>query len=132
MSLCDRCYAPGYCCRAIHLYQPGDNKEAVWFLDLSMKAQLEMSRPIDKENSFPIPFEIGRVTQSWIDMHTGRSKGIVEFKCPKLADNGRCGAHETRPWLCRDMQAGQGNICVHDGYNAEGTDEIDTVKLIGE
>lgn len=115
MSLCDRCFAPGQCCKRMYL----SNKEGpftVW-LDRDITEQMK-----DKE----LPFvAIGEILNKWVDeFGTGREYGVVLFTCPKLGKDGRCTIYENRPEVCKSFEAGSDPLCVHFG-GAEGTSDIE-------
>lgn len=132
MSLCDKCYAPGQCCKNIRVYG-GPNGEMVFWLDEPIGPQLQKYRglPVYDEPNGLIPFEIGKVLERWVDEKSGRPYGTISFQCPQLGDDGRCTIYESRPWLCWHFEPRGGEICVHQ-HATEGADEIDLIKLMEE
>lgn len=94
MSLCDACLSPGACCKRMvlnsSLYGPGlgpQSRESAEHLALRLA----------------LPFFPARQ----------REDGIWEWACTELQPDGRCGAYEDRPQVCRDYAAGSDALCVH-------------------
>lgn len=104
---CDRCAAPGMCCKAFFLSM----SFPVGSLPASVSAVVE-------QNMGPHPFTpLRRIT-----LREGYNPDAdVEhwlFGCSALQPDGRCGVYDKRPQLCRDYTAGQDPMCVH--YVHEG------------
>lgn len=110
MSLCDRCYAPGQCCKHFSLYGPG-GKMTFW-----LEGGGTVSEHLERHE---LPF--APVLEGEYEDDHGRRYGSYHFECPKLTPEGRCSIYEDRPRLCRAFEpAGGSKLCVHSG-GAEGT-----------
>lgn len=95
-SLCDKCYAPGQCCKALALVGsagPLSGEEA--------RVQIALQE---------LPFK---------EHLQGNAAGL--FYCTKLQPDGRCGDYENRPYLCREFEPGADPLCVH-WRGAEGAE----------
>lgn len=97
MSLCDRCVAPGACCRNLAL--TGGN--------LLMADLIAADAPEES-------------AQKWLDHHgfpmfrPARVFGHAwRFDCTALGADGRCTIYEDRPDLCRRYEPEQDGLCVH-------------------
>lgn len=105
MTLCDKCFAPGQCCKNLTLSRNG-KAWTVWQGD----ADAAMERR-------GLPFRSLEVIGQWSD-----AEGTWEehsWYCPKLGEDGRCTIYEDRPDICRNYKPGSDPLCVH--YNgAEG------------
>lgn len=99
MSLCDRCYAPGHCCKDFAL-----NESTVW-TDQDHNAFV-------KEHE--LPFRVSRIVSEHTD-DAGRPYAEVRYSCPALLPTGRCGIYDTRPLACRLYQPLDDGLCVHFG-----------------
>ena len=122
MSLCDRCYAPGNCCRQFAL-ENADGKPSFWIAD-GLGAVYEW---LEKYSLPFVPKEIHRVGRDRRDL----SWATWWFKCPKLLPDGRCGIYEARPQLCRDFEAGgDSHLCVHMNGVAEAGDPTLGVEFV--
>ncbi|UGY15168.1 YkgJ family cysteine cluster protein [Bradyrhizobium septentrionale] len=110
MSLCDRCYAPGQCCRVMHLSQNGEPL-TVW-TDEDVSAQAR---------AHGLPFEPIAPLSSYVDPESGRPYATFEWTCPKLGADGRCTIYEDRPDVCRSFEAGSDPLCVHFNGAEAGT-----------
>lgn len=114
MSLCDRCYMPGACCRHLIFSRPGRGSETFW---LDGSEDLQLASIIG-----PHPFKVAEVLSrdSGLD---GIEYGSVRWSCRNLTDSGRCGDYDNRPALCRDFEAGSDALCVHwrGAEGGEGT-----------
>lgn len=108
-SLCDSCFAPGYCCRRLNFF--GGKGEQTYWLDEPIEPQLRSG--MSKDTDRPVPFRIAKVREQYTDKESGRPYGHVDFSCVNLTPEGRCGDYENRPWLCRHFEPASGNICVH-------------------
>jgi Fe-S-cluster containining protein len=121
-SLCDKCYAPGACCKFLYLnlQEAGGGP---WMTEVSHEAVADIDRQLDL-NVLPFEF-IGWV---WLHKYDGEPlRGVPMFNCPQLLPNGRCGIYEDRPALCRNFEEGSEPLCVH--YNGEAGDP--TVPIDG-
>jgi Fe-S-cluster containining protein len=122
MSLCDKCYAPGQCCRRMHL--TGFDGLTFWKDDYPIETARHL---LDSQG---IPFSIHSIASSSKD-ENGREYIAFWYTCSLLLPNGRCGSYENRPQLCRDFEPASERLCVHyRGAEAgDPTVSIDTVAL---
>lgn len=111
MSLCDKCFSPGACCKRLSL-STGGGVILVWD-DEDPVEQLK-DRMYEPEPGRPMPFVPLEGMNSFQDPD-GRSYSSYWWKCTQLLPNGRCGVYENRPELCRSFEPGSGHLCVH--YN---------------
>jgi Fe-S-cluster containining protein len=110
-SMCDRCYAPGACCRSLYLFR-GDKPWTVW--------QGEADASMIEAG---LPFRSRGRRAAWIDGGTGRTYEAHLWDCSALdAATGRCSIYERRPQLCRDLEPLTTPLCVH-WNGAEGGEE---------
>lgn len=110
MSLCDRCFAPGQCCKRIQFYS---GTEMTLWLDEPLEPQLRAMLHADDRDR-PMPFRsIDGTVRELRDEETGRPYGTMTFSCVNLTPDGRCGDYENRPWLCRTFEPGSDRLCVH-------------------
>lgn len=111
-SLCDRCFAPGQCCRHLHLSMAGGRNLTTWVGDGESERQMA---------DMGLPFVALDVLQGpWIhtapgDPHDGREYVRHVWGCPKLDGAGRCTIYDDRPDLCRRFEPGSDRLCVHFG-----------------
>src|SRR5689334_12410170 len=104
---CDRCVAPGTCCKSFEL-----SKEfAIGQTPESLKKWLE-------ENNFPFtPLIRSNIYCTSENSHIANSAvHWVEkwrFACTKLGEDGRCTIYEDRPDLCKKYTAGCDTMCIH-------------------
>ena len=103
MSMCDRCYAPGQCCKTMGLSIAGGDPLTVW-TDEPIAPQMAAQG---------LPFETFMPLELFTDAETGRPYGTFLWRCTKLQPDGRCGIYEARPALCRSFEAGSDQLCVH-------------------
>lgn len=106
MSLCDRCLAPGECCKLMHLSNQAGDPSTEWVdggFDGIVKSLQLRGLPFE-----PV-VEIGR----WTDEESGREYANYLYRCTKLLPNGRCGIYEDRPDLCRRYEPASDRLCVH-------------------
>lgn len=95
-SMCDRCLAPGHCCKRLTLSGTVDGERIQDPMSfekaehLALKARLWMMRPAHQ-----------------------REDGRWQWSCTQLLPNGRCGIYEDRPQLCRLYRPGEDGLCVH-------------------
>ena len=112
-SLCDRCYAPGACCRNMMLY-------AIDGVELFQRAG-EDARALLPERlaQAGLPFEPlapGLRHRS----PEGDPVLIWMFRCRSLGPDGRCGIYERRPAICRNYVERSDPLCVHYGGSEAG------------
>lgn len=114
MSLCDRCYAPGACCKRMYLTSRDGGEAPRSRLDQgprmirrALRRQELPFEPIERAELLTDPD--GQQFETWV------------YRCRALQDDGRCGIYDRRPQLCRDYPAGGDRMCVHHG-GAEGVD----------
>jgi Fe-S-cluster containining protein len=113
-SLCNKCYAPGACCRGFGLnggtFASGMKEEA--------------ARDLAKEYNLPfVPMKYDG--EKWI------------WSCPKLGDDGRCTIYHNRPEPCRLFEPASDMLCVHYngaeyGDNSVSMDVVINEKIEGE
>jgi Fe-S-cluster containining protein len=111
-SLCDRCYAPGQCCKGFTLFTPEGEERTFWVEgDDTVEDYLG-------EHELPFTPEL---LEEFADPETGRKYGSYRFSCAKLDGDGRCSIYDDRPEICRNFEpAGGSLLCVHS-FGAEGT-----------
>lgn len=51
----------------------------------------------------------------------GRPYATIDFNCPWLLPNGRCGSYENRPEICSNFEPASAYLCVHY-RGAEGSE----------
>ena len=112
MSICDRCYAPGQCCRVMHLSSNGEPMTVWTDKDVATQA-----------HDRGLPFEPIAPMQTYIDPESGRPYAVFEWRCTKLAADGRCTIYADRPDVCRQFEALSDPLCVHFGGAEAGADE---------
>lgn len=100
-SLCDRCYAPGACCREMGLHShdlriPRGDTEHYMLISSERKANILM-------DVLNLPFRFKE----------NKSRGGAVFICPRLQLDGRCGDYENRPDVCRIFEPASDILCVH-------------------
>jgi Fe-S-cluster containining protein len=109
---CDRCIAPGTCCKAIQLF----TQEGVEITH-PLGTTLEKLRESLRANY--LPFEPLRRLKILANSDESEKEAWL-YSCPKLGDDGRCTIYETRPRLCRTYEPGCDHMCVHmrkdDGF----------------
>lgn len=111
MSLCDKCFDPGRCCKLMNLSQKSGDALTVW-TDIDIPAQAI---------EHGLPFEPVAKLGEWTDEKTGRPYAEFHWRCTKLLPNGRCGIYEDRPNLCRSFEPLTDQLCVH--WNGAETGE---------
>lgn len=93
---CDRCIAPGTCCKAFPLSK-----------DFATGTTPEQLVEFLAEQKYPfVPLRryytyIGAWLERWL------------FQCTKLGADGRCTIYEDRPELCKLYEAGCDEMCIH-------------------
>jgi Fe-S-cluster containining protein len=124
MSLCDRCYAPGYCCRRFQLFVNHGDEKTFWIAD-GLGAVHDWLR----ENNLPfLPLRINEVVH---DRKTDLDYASWFYTCPALKSDGRCGRYERRPELCRSFEAGGDSaLCVHANLVTEAGDPSVNISMI--
>lgn len=106
---CDRCIAPGTCCKAFPLSNefrfgitPDEIRE--W-----LKVENLPFEPIKRENYYCTSKDHhnidGKSEVHWIEKWL--------FQCTKLGEDGKCTIYDSRPDLCRKYTAGCDAMCVH-------------------
>lgn len=113
MSLCDQCFAPGACCRRLHLRRTNDDALTLWD-DEPTGEQLE-------RHGLPT-FVASELIGSWKDEASGRPYSEWMFSCSALLPSGRCGIYEQRPDLCRNFEPASDSLCVHFGGAEAGAE----------
>lgn len=119
MSLCDKCYAPGTCCKWLTLETGDDHQLVIW--------DDEDPAVVLKERHH-LPFEPVKRQGQWMDEKTGKTYSSWYWRCPILLPDGRCGDYENRPDLCRRFEPASGPLCVHY-QGAEGRESGDIEEL---
>lgn len=108
MSLCDKCYAPGQCCKSLHLAGKDGEAKTYW-VDEGDAGIIEQLR------AQGLPFvpllELGR----YVDAESGREYADLLFNCPMVTPSGRCSIYDDRPALCRNYEPLSDPLCVHFG-----------------
>lgn len=99
-SLCDRCHAPGACCKGFALGkgfgEAGTAEEAE-----------RMLGALKTSDGRPLPFKaLGRD-------RTEEHGEFWRWWCPKLGSDGRCTIYNDRPHTCRSYDAGSDRLCAH-------------------
>lgn len=126
MSLCDRCFAPGQCCRNITLTTAGQ-PIAVWD---NVDPQQGLA---DQTGIMGLPFEPLERLGQWTATEgadAGSTYSTWRWSCPKLLPSGRCGIYEERPDVCRNFEpATSDRLCVHY-MGAESGDPTLGVDLV--
>ena len=116
MSLCDICFAPGQCCKRLHLTTMGGGAITVWDDKDPVETLTELQGP---HQFFPI-----EKTGTWEDNvcsdEDQRLYSAFIWGCSALGPDGRCTIYEDRPQVCRDYAPASSPLCVHFG-GAEGT-----------
>jgi Fe-S-cluster containining protein len=107
MSVCDSCFVPGNCCRAVIL--SGDPRVAT--VETALEAIVQMAAQSGFEEH-PLSF---------MPLYRRRDGNWVWW-CFNLLPNGRCGDYANRPHACRTYEAGTDDLCVHYG-GAEGASD---------
>lgn len=116
-SLCDKCFAPGQCCKRIQFFAAGE-EVTFWDdepLEIQIRARMH-SEDIDRR----MPFVSLEKTTTFDAI--GRKYSTHVFTCINLLKNGRCGDYENRPWLCRVFEPAGSSLCVH-WFGAEGGED---------
>lgn len=103
VSMCDRCLAPGHCCKELFLSN-ADGPFTVWAgtANETMERRGEPFRSLYRVDTFRTEGGALYETHAWY--------------CPKLDKaTGRCTIYDSRPQVCRDFEPMSGPLCVH--YN---------------
>lgn len=101
---CDRCAAPGHCCKAFPL--------TVQIPIGSTPAQVETI--MNERSHQPLPFKpLRRAPKGTWHRKPDEGHEYWLFNCPKLLPDGRCGAYEERPETCRIYEPGNDEMCFH-------------------
>ena len=116
MSMCDRCYQPGACCRLFTL-----NIGTAHVDEGNAGAQARLDGRSDSQGR-PYPFvAVGPANERWGQGE--REYAYWLFSCPKVTAEGLCSIYEDRPDTCRMFEAGSNRLCVHH-QGAEMANEI--------
>ena len=111
MSLCDKCYAPGACCKRMYLLNADYPSGFTFWDDVPVNETMK---------AWGLPF-VGLEREPAVkDAAPGRTYSRWWFSCPNLLPNGRCGDYKSRPEVCRIFEPASGPLCVHY-RGAEGT-----------
>lgn len=114
MSLCDKCYAPGHCCRGFTLTGADGHPPTTWVDEGPEAAEKLM---IERQK----PFRPLRVQEVFTDP-TGRKWQTWQWMCAWLGEDGRCQHYDDRPDVCRDFEPGSGPLCaMHTGESGDGS-----------
>ena len=110
MSMCDRCFAPGQCCRDLVLSRQDGHVVTSW-------ADTDPAQSL-ADSIGPHWFEPVSVWGEWTvpegaDEDAGRTYRAHRWGCRALGPGGRCTVYDERPRLCRDFEAGSDPLCVH-------------------
>jgi Fe-S-cluster containining protein len=112
-SLCDRCFAPGHCCKGLVLSH-AISKDAVVFWDDRPDSIQEF---LDEKN---FPFIVTEKVETYTATNksgsaedVGRTYSAYRYGCKNLLPSGRCGDYENRPDLCRSFEPASDGLCVH-------------------
>jgi Fe-S-cluster containining protein len=103
MSLCDKCYAPGACCKRFELNM-SDVNLTTWVdqgPEAAAQIMIGLGRPFR-------PFEPWNV---YVDPESGRQYQSWYWQCINLVD-GRCADYDNRPDLCRNYAPRQDHLCA--------------------
>jgi len=101
MSLCDKCYDPGRCCKRLHL--TFDREKTNDWIDQQPDTKQGREALLQWMGSgAPLPF-----------IPADKVDGTWYWTCPQVDKNGRCRIYETRPQLCRDFEPASDGLCVH-------------------
>ena len=110
MSLCEKCYSPGACCKRLNLTLSNGTHLTVWD-DTDPTAYLHAN--------FDLPFVALSKQSTWTD-ENGRDYSSWHWSCPRLGADGRCSQYKDRPRLCRDFEPRSDRLCVM--YSGESGD----------
>lgn len=104
-SLCDRCLAPGNCCKRLYLSGGGQSLPSA-----IERAAAGIGEPMSHERAEHMAMRFGL----WMFRPAHQlADGRWEWACSQLGPDGRCQIYEDRPQLCRDYRPGQDGLCVH-------------------
>lgn len=112
MSICDRCFKPGYCCTMMNL-STGVNQLVHW----EDKSWKDIEDELSKQG---LPFKVKCEKNRWLDEETGKFYLEYYYYCPKLDGDGRCTIYQNRPDTCRNYQPASDELCVHYGGSESG------------
>ena len=106
MTMCDKCFMPGLCCKDFVLsIRPPDHiipcKEAInsWLKEI-----------LPEMIGYTVPFTFSRID----------AQGWLRYECPALTKAGRCSIYERRPQCCVDYPPGGVPSCCHYGTREAG------------
>lgn len=113
MSLCNRCFQPGVCCRRMSLTD-GDGKDFAFWSD---EGDMPVKQWLTDKG---LPFHPIEPSGQYVAAGTGREYQTWAYGCTKLDEQtGRCMIYDQRPSLCRTFEPASDGLCVHFG-GAEG------------
>lgn len=110
MSLCDRCFAPGQCCRDLVLLREDGHTITTWVggdpvAELADRIGEHWFVPASVQGEWTVPEDA--------EEDAGRTYRAHRWACRALGPDGRCTVYESRPALCRAFEPGSGPLCVH-------------------
>ncbi len=109
-SLCNRCSAPGACCRRMTLSDSlGGSPYSRWWHESESEPAKRIAAINAELAGKGLPFRVLEEVES--EAKEGTFFGYT-FMCPQLLPSGRCGIYRKRPGICRDFKAGSGSLCV--------------------
>lgn len=116
MSLCDRCYNPGQCCKRMAV--TGGKETAAHKAMRGPAATRRQARRYAVENGLPMFKPTGEpdITPEGVRWR---------FSCSALTREGRCSIYLDRPDLCRRYEAGKDDLCVHSHGTEAGDPTAD-------
>lgn len=100
---CDRCVAPGTCCKAFSL--PVEVPRG--------STPAEVKAALTKRSFEPLPFVPLRRTTGREGYDPTSPTEYWLFGCPKLGADGRCTIYQSRPQTCQVYKPGSDPMCVH-------------------
>lgn len=107
LTLCDKCFAPGACCKGFALESGNFCR--------SMSSNQVMAFLKDHNSPF-------------VPVVMREDDGIWLFECTKLSPEGRCTIYKDRPRACRGLIPASESLCVH--YKGESGDP--TVDVLAD
>jgi Fe-S-cluster containining protein len=107
MSLCTWCPMPGSCCKKFTLTSKSKECYGSNFSFWKGSAQQDAQKELDRRGLPFIPAGIS------VEGNTRRGHRFVqlEYDCPHLQADGRCGIYATRPDVCRSFIPGTNDLC---------------------
>jgi Fe-S-cluster containining protein len=108
MSLCDRCAAPGHCCKA---FIPSGGNDGVSDAKALAAGRPSFSDALNFVRKHGLPF-VPKIPPEQRSAEEGGGWRF-RFSCPWLQGDGRCGHYEDRPDLCRTFEPQDDGLCVY-------------------